>query len=328
MKTNSLNLTYKASIIDVSKALGDKAYDNKASFTIDGNISTATATRWFGLSKNDILKKEYTYNQDTAPNVRYKITVNEGAIKLNEGKDIELVDEMGSALDYYMNSLTINGNKATANQVSYDETKHVLKIIIPDEKKVVLEYEATINLPVGEDSSALNETNAYNKCSLRGKGNVSEFETRVNLKGKVFESSGSSTGKGVSIKLYKCDKNDQTDALEKAKFSCSEVTYDSNFETTATKLKAEGETLPTGYLTFSGLSRNVLYRIVETEAPDNYKLDATPHYFIFKGNSEENYPEAIKEGDNTYPVTLIDKTQAMHFYTISNEKGTTKENTY
>lgn len=327
LKTNSLNLTYKASIIDVSKALGDKAYDNKASLSIDGNISTATATRWFGLSKNDILKKEYTYNQDTAPNVRYKITVNEGAIKLNEGKDIELVDEMGSALDYYMNSLTINGNKATANQVSYDETKHVLKIIIPDEKKVVLEYEATVNLPVGDDNNALNETNAYNKCSLRGKGNVSEFETRVNLKGKVFESSGSSTGKGVSIKLYKCDKNDQTDALEKAKFSCSEVTYDSNFETTATKLKAEGETLPTGYLTFSGLSRNVLYRIVETEAPDNYKLDATPHYFIFKGNSEENYPEAIKEGDNTYPVTLIDKTQAMHFYTISNEKGTTKENT-
>lgn len=85
--------------------------------------------------------------------------------------------------------------------------------------------------------------------------------------------------------------------------------------------------MPTGYLTFSGLSRNVLYRIVETEAPGNYKLDATPHYFIFKGNSEENYPEAIKEGDNTYPVTLIDKTQAMHFYTISNEKGTTKENT-
>ena len=66
------------------------------------------------------------------------------------------------------------------------------------------------------------------------------------------------------------------------------------------------------------MSRNVLYRIIETEAPDNYKLDATPHYFIFKGNSEENYPEAIKEGDNTYPVTLIDKTQAMHFYTISN----------
>lgn len=327
LKTNSLNLTYKASIIDVSKALGDKAYDNKASLSIDGNISTATATRWFGLSKNDILKKEYTYNQDTAPNVRYKITVNEGAIKLNEGKDIELVDEMGSALDYYMNSLTINGKRANSKQVSYDEMNHVLTIMIPDEEKIVLEYEATVNLPVGDDNNALNETNAYNKCSLRGKGNVSEFETRVNLKGKVFESSGSSTGKGVSIKLYKCDKNDQTDALEKAKFSCSEVTYDSNFETTATKLKAEGETLPTGYLTFSGLSRNVLYRIVETEAPDNYKLDATPHYFIFKGNSEENYPEAIKEGDNTYPVTLIDKTQAMHFYTISNEKGTTKENT-
>ena len=327
LKTNSLNLTYKASIIDVSKALGDKAYDNKASLSIDGNISTATATRWFGLSKNDILKKEYTYNQDTAPNVKYTITVNEGALKLNEGKDIELIDEMGSALDYYMNSLTINGKRANSKQVSYDEMNHVLTIMIPDEEKIVLEYEATVNLPVGDDNNALNETNAYNKCSLRGKGNVSEFETRVNLKGKVFESSGSSTGKGVSIKLYKCDKNDQTDALEKAKFSCSEVTYDSNFETTATKLKAEGETLPTGYLTFSGLSRNVLYRIVETEAPDNYKLDATPHYFIFKGNSEENYPEAIKEGDNTYPVTLIDKTQAMHFYTISNEKGTTKENT-
>ena len=89
-------------------------------------------------------------------------TIIEKIIRHNTGKavkpgDIELVDEMGSALDYYMNSLTINGNKATANQVSYDETKHVLKIIIPDEKKVVLEYEATINLPVGEDSSALNK---------------------------------------------------------------------------------------------------------------------------------------------------------------------------
>ena len=327
LKTNSLNLTYKASIIDISSAIGNKEYKNNASLSVDQSISKSSASRWLDLSKDNILNKKYSYSQDTAPNVKYTITVNEGALKLNEGKDIELIDEMGSALDYYMNSLTINGKRANSKQVSYDEMNHVLTIMIPDEEKIVLEYEATVNLPVGDDNNALNETNAYNKCSLRGKGNVSEFETRVNLKGKVFESSGSSTGKGVSIKLYKCDKNDQTDALEKAKFSCSEVTYDSNFETTATKLKAEGETLPTGYLTFSGLSRNVLYRIVETEAPDNYKLDATPHYFIFKGNSEENYPEAIKEGDNTYPVTLIDKTQAMHFYTISNEKGTTKENT-
>lgn len=327
LKTNYMKLMYKTSIIDISSAIGNKEYKNNASLSVDQSISKASASRWLDLSKDNILNKKYSYSQDTAPNVKYTITVNEGALKLNEGKDIELIDEMGSALDYYMNSLTINGKRANSKQVSYDEMNHVLTIMIPDEEKIVLEYEATVNLPVGDDNNALNETNAYNKCSLRGKGNVSEFETRVNLKGKVFESSGSSIGKGVSIKLYKCDKNDQTDALEKAKFSCSEVTYDSNFETTATKLKAEGETLPTGYLTFSGLSRNVLYRIVETEAPDNYKLDATPHYFIFKGNSEENYPEAIKEGDNTYPVTLIDKTQAMHFYTISNEKGTTKENT-
>ena len=327
LKTNYMKLMYKTSIIDISSAIGNKEYKNNASLSVDQSISKSSASRWLDLSKDNILNKKYSYSQDTAPNVKYTITVNEGALKLNEGKDIELIDEMGSALDYYMNSLTINGKRANSKQVSYDEMNHVLTIMIPDEEKIVLEYEATVNLPVGDDNNALNETNAYNKCSLRGKGNVSEFETRVNLKGKVFESSGSSTGKGVSIKLYKCDKNDQTDALEKAKFSCSEVTYDSNFETTATKLKAEGETLPTGYLTFSGLSRNVLYRIVETEAPDNYKLDATPHYFIFKGNSEENYPEAIKEGDNTYPVTLIDKTQAMHFYTISNEKGTTKENT-
>ena len=327
LKTNYMKLMYKTSIIDISSAIGNKEYKNNASLSVDQSISKESASRWLDLSKDNILNKKYSYSQDTAPNVKYTITVNEGALKLNEGKDIELIDEMGSALDYYMNSLTINGKRANSKQVSYDEMNHVLTIMIPDEEKIVLEYEATVNLPVGDDNNALNETNAYNKCSLRGKGNVSEFETRVNLKGKVFESSGSSTGKGVSIKLYKCDKNDQTDALEKAKFSCSEVTYDSNFETTATKLKAEGETLPTGYLTFSGLSRNVLYRIVETEAPDNYKLDATPHYFIFKGNSEENYPEAIKEGDNTYPVTLIDKTQAMHFYTISNEKGTTKENT-
>ena len=46
-------------------------------------------SRWFKISKDTVLKKEYTYNRDTAPNVKYTITVNETASKLNNGNDIK-----------------------------------------------------------------------------------------------------------------------------------------------------------------------------------------------------------------------------------------------
>ena len=322
IKTKKIRLRYRIKIIDITKAFNDKEYTNTATLILDDKTMSASDSRWFKISKDTVLKKEYTYNRDTAPNVKYTITVNETASKLNNGNDITLKDEMGSALDYYMNSLTINGIKATSQQVNYDEHTHILTIKIPDEKKVVLKYEATVNLPVGGDSNALNESNAFNKCSLKGTPNQAKLDTQVSLKGKVFESSGSSTGNGVSVKLYKYEKGDQTKTLKDAEFVCSEVSYDDHLNTTEEVVKSRGTTLSNGYLNFYGLQRNKLYKIVETKAPDNYKLDATPKYFIFKGNNK-TYPDTITNGGITYPVTCIDESQAIYTCMFENEKGST-----
>ena len=322
IKTKKIRLRYRIKIIDITKAFNDKEYTNTATLILDDKTMSASDSRWFKISKDTVLKKEYTYNRDTAPNVKYTITVNETASKLNNGNDITLKDEMGSALDYYMNSLTINGIKATSQQVNYDEHTHILTIKIPDEKKVVLKYEATVNLPVGGDSNALNESNAFNKCSLKGTPNQAKLDTQVSLKGKVFESSGSSTGNGVSVKLYKYEKGDQTKTLKDAEFVCSEVSYDDHLNTTEEVVKSRGTTLSNGYLNFYGLQRNKLYKIVETKAPDNYKLDATPKYFIFKGNNK-TYPDTITNGGVTYPVTCIDESQAIYTCMFENEKGST-----
>ena len=325
IRTKTMRLRYRVKIIDVTKAFEKKEYINTATLILDGKtMSAPAASGWFEISKDTVLKKEYVYNSDTAPNVKYKITVNETASKLNNGNNIVLKDEMGSALDYYMNSMKINGEKATSQQVNYDENTHTLIITIPDEKKVVLEYEATVNLPVGEDSNALNESNAYNKCSLKGTLNPAKLDTQVSLKGKVLESSGSSTGNGVSVKLYKYEKGDQTKTLKDAEFVCSEVSYDDHLNTTKEVAKSSGTTSSNGYLTFSGLKRNQLYKIVETKAPDNYKLDATPKYFIFKGNNK-TYPDTITNGGITYPVTCIDESQAIYTCMFENEKGSTPE---
>ena len=322
IKTKKIRLRYRIKIIDITKAFNDKEYTNTATLILDDKTMSDSDSRWFKISKDTVLKKEYTYNRDTAPNVKYTITVNETASKLNNGNDITLIDEMGSALDYYMNSLTINGIKATSQQVNYDEHTHILTIKIPDEKKVVLKYEATVNLPVGGDSNALNESNAFNKCSLKGTPNQAKLDTQVSLKGKVFESSGSSTGNGVSVKLYKYEKGDQTKTLKDAEFVCSEVSYDDHLNTTEEVVKSRGTTLSNGYLNFYGLQRNKLYKIVETKAPDNYKLDATPKYFIFKGNNK-TYPDTITNGGITYPVTCIDESQAIYTCMFENEKGST-----
>ena len=101
--------------------------------TMSLNVTAEANTSTLKLV-NCLIKKEYRFDKNggtgsSADSTNTNVTVNgdKNAFYGTTDKDIELVDEMGSALDYYMNSLTINGNKATANQVSYDETKTCIK---------------------------------------------------------------------------------------------------------------------------------------------------------------------------------------------------------
>lgn len=97
-----------------------------------------------------------------------------------------------------------------------------------------------------------------------------------------------------------------------------------------------GTTDANGELTFSitsaeqTLSPNVLYRLTETKAPDNYILDSTPKYLFFyeKGADPK---EAFKTALGDTPITDHDKTVTVDDVTFGCSTNTTQltvRNTY
>ena len=97
-----------------------------------------------------------------------------------------------------------------------------------------------------------------------------------------------------------------------------------------------GTTDANGELTFSitsaeqTLSPNVLYRLTETKAPDNYILDSTPKYLFFYEKGA-NPKEAFKTALGDTPITDHDKTVTVDDVTFGCSTNTTQltvRNTY
>lgn len=312
---NKLYLFYSTQIVDYSKNLTGN-YINTAKITVDGIESgEASASEWKNFNKQDLVDKTGVYTKDTAPNVEYTIIVNKSGADLNPGGDtLTLEDTLGSAMQYYPGSMEINGNKANASQVSYDATSLKLTITVPDSTMVTVKYKATVTLPVG---SELNAANSTNNCVLKGNTTDGLGDDHA-LSGFVLQSSGTSSSNGVSIVIHKQDATSLAE-LVGAKFKCSKVTYNAQYNVTTMADVATAQSNTNGIATFGTLNKDVLYRIVETEAPTGYKLDSTPHYFIFKQTGTTTpYPTQITENGQTYAVTVSDENTTICNYSISN----------
>ena len=81
--------------------------------------------------------------------------------------------------------------------------------------------------------------------------------------------------------------------------------------------------------TASCLKPDVLYKLVETKAPTDYQLDATPHYLLFRNNaSAENeqqaFAKAIGQADGTTILTVNDETVDLNRNVqVGSDAGTT-----
>ena len=196
---------YQTKIKDVSLAFEKNHFINKAKITINGiSYPEVEKDAWKHLSKEDIISKTGNYEKNTKP-VDYTITVNANAQDLDPESDtLTLVDTMGSALDYVMGSLKIDGKQATGEQVVYDQTIRTLTVKVPDGKKVVITYQATVNLSPFTDGKQnyLDESNAKNTCKLMGV-HTDQGSSSYTIKHKVVSSKGTSKMESVSARVYK-----------------------------------------------------------------------------------------------------------------------------
>ena len=318
-----LCLCYTTDYANLNQAMTSQDYVNKAFIKVNDRVcpEVSATAQWKQLKKDSIIDKTGQYDATTAPNVKYTITVNENALDLDAASDqLLLKDVMGSAIEYYPGSMKIDGVTATSQQVSYDASTRTLEVKVPDSKKVVITYMGTITLDVG---AALTDVNCVNSCSLSGVGDAGTDKYRPSATA-VIKSAGSSTSNGVVIHIVKHKKGETTNYLPNAEFTCSEMAYNAATGVVGTAITSQTVASNTvGKASFSNLYRAKLYRIVETKAPANYKIDTTPRYFLFKetGNTG-TYPSNVTENGVSYPVHLEEAVTTSYTYSFPNEEIT------
>lgn len=318
-----LCLCYTTDYANLNQAMTSQDYVNKAFIKVNDRVcpEVSATAQWKQLKKDSIIDKTGQYDATTAPNVKYTITVNENALDLDAASDqLLLKDVMGSAIEYYPGSMKIDGVTATSQQVSYDASTRTLEVKVPDSKKVVITYMGTITLDVG---AALTDANCVNSCSLSGVGDAGTDKYRPSATA-VIKSAGSSTSNGVVIHIVKHKKGETTNYLPNAEFTCSEMAYNATTGVVGTAITSQTVASNTvGKASFSNLYRAKLYRIVETKAPANYKIDTTPRYFLFKetGNAG-TYPSNVTENGVSYPVHLEEAVTTSYTYSFPNEEIT------
>ena len=309
---------YKTKVINPLLAV-DKSFINTAKIVIDGvNFNPIQGTVYNPVQKNDIIKKEGKYDSSTAPFVEYKIVVNENGLQLNNGNNLKLTDKMGSALDYVFGSMKIDGESPTNNQVQYNSVERKLTIIVSDGVKHEIIYTAKVNLEAGKGNK-LNAENAFNTVVLNGTSSNKPSDNVI-INGDVVASTAGGGATGASVSIYKLDANDETKVLKGAKFTLYKVELNEDNTIKPTE-KVETKETDSNGLTVFRVTKNILYKIEETEAPNEYQKDDVVHYFIFKGTEKlPEYPTEIIDGEVTKNVDVVADNQNSYSYYVTNSK--------
>lgn len=277
-------------------------------------------------------------NGNWTNNVTYTVIINPAAQKLGTTGTLKLRDKAeiirGNSFYghnvrlYYYEHDKYEHNKDVSSltqvkeglyHIDASEPDYWLCMTVPDGTALLLQYDIEF------DPGSYTDPKLSNTVQLEGvaQGTAEDVNFKTN------ESSVQIT-RGQLV-IHKMD-------AETSKFlPDAEFTID-YYDTGSSMFKTfmPGTTDANGELTFSitsakqTLSPNVLYRLTETKAPDNYILDSTPKYLFFyeKGADPK---EAFKTALGDTPITDHDKTVTVDDVTFGCSTNTTQltvRNTY
>lgn len=323
----SLEIQVVTKVTDTEMMLNgtQKTYTNGITVKNDSGNVISTSAADVTIAKKTISK---TKGNVTGSKLPFTITVNDlGEDLVKDSDTLTLVDELSSPLRFEPDSLVVkdqSGNTLTGISPVIEETdtgeKMTLKI--PDDKKLTITYEASLNSAPDTDIAVNNAAYwfGYNKT-------IAQI-SNAHVSYHVEATAGTSKSPVLSVK--KVDKDNTSKVLKGAKFSLQEMKWDedsSSWKPASSQKFQTGTTDENGMLSFekSGqaqpLKYNTVYCLKEIEAPEGYVLDPTPGYYVI----------AQKTKDSTYPQELT--TWAEHgakiYYsgstykiTVYNRKGT------
>mgnify|MGYP000815750758 FL=1 len=345
-KQHKFRILYKVSVSDDPRwknpSVGKLTYTNTATWGEQTDTTTTTVTR-----KVEQVKKTGWQDTGNDRKLHYQVVINPA------GEDLSAGQTKAEKIELWDNISTTNGAIATGDVNSvklyfydYDETVGVttgkevprnmyrileadktgwLHMEIPNMAALILVYDCNV-----KDGSAAASYQVSNTVTLSNGSKSSDSGITYQVKADatattaqfVLRKKDSYSGvslKGAEFTIYQYDK-----AIEGwtkwAGNGTGTLATDENGQASLAVLDSE---------TASCLKPDVLYKLVETKAPTDYQLDATPHYLLFRNNaSAENEQKAFANAtgvaEGTTILTVNDETVDLNRNVqVGSDAGTT-----
>lgn len=341
-----IRIQYKVSVSDdpswKNPSVGKLIYTNTATWGELTETTTTTITR-------DVEQVKKTGWQDPGNDrkLHYQVVINPA------GDDLSAGQTRAEKIELWDNISTTNGAIATGDVNSvklyfynYDETVGVttgkevprnmyrileadkngwLHMVIPNMAALILVYDCNV-----KDGSAAASYQVSNTVTLSNGSKSSDSGITYQVKADatattaqfVLRKKDSYSGvslEGAEFTIYQYNKETE----EWTKWTgngTGTLTTDENGQASLAVLNSE---------TASCLKPDVLYKLVETKAPTDYQLDATPHYLLFRNNaSAENEQKAFANAtgvaEGTTILTVNDETVDLNSNVqVGSDAGTT-----
>lgn len=339
-----IRIQYKVSVSDDPRwknpSVGELTYTNSATWGERTETTTTTVTR-------DVEQVKKTGWQDpgNGRKLHYQVVINPA------GEDLSAGQTRAEKIELWDNISTTNGAIATGDVNSvklyfydYDETVGVttgkevprnmyrileadkdgwLHMEIPNMAALILVYDCNV-----KDGSAAASYQVSNTVTLSNGSKSSDSGITYQVKADatattaqfVLRKKDSYSGvslKGAEFTIFQYD-------TESGRFvpwtgnGTGTLTTDENGQASLAVLDSE---------TASCLKPDVLYKLVETKAPTDYQLDATPHYLLFRKNaSAENEQAAFAAATGAPGTTLTVGTETVDLnrnVQVGSDAGTT-----
>lgn len=341
-----IRIQYKVSVSDdpswKNPSVGKLTYTNTATWGELTETTTTTVTR-------DVEQVKKTGWQDTGNDrkLHYQVVINPA------GDDLSAGQTKAEKIELWDNISTTNGAIATGdiNSVklyyyAYDETEGVilgqevdrdlyrileadkggwLHMQIPNMVALILVYDCSV-----KDGSAAASYQVSNTVTLSNGSESSDS-------GITYQVNADATATTAQFVLRK--KNSYSgESLKGAEFTIYQYdTVSGRFVpwtgngtgTLTTDENGQASLAVLDSKTASCLKPDVLYKLVETKAPTDYQLDATPHYLLFRNNAraeneQQAFAKATGQADGTTTLTVDGETVNLNSNVqVGSDAGTT-----
>lgn len=323
-------------------SVGQVIYTNTATWGELTETTTTTVTR-----KVEQVKKTGWQDTGNDRKLHYQVVINPA------GEDLSAGQTRAEKIELWDNISTTNGAIATGDVNSvklyfydYDETVGVttgkevprnmyrileadkngwLHMEIPNMAALILVYDCNV-----KDGSAAASYQVSNTVTLSNGSKSSDSGITYQVKADatattaqfVLRKKDSYSGvslKGAEFTIYQYDTV-SGQFVPWTGNGTGTLTTDENGQASLAVLDSE---------TASCLKPDVLYKLVETKAPTDYQLDATPHYLLFRKNaSAENeqqaFAKATGQADGTTTLTVDGETVDLNRNVqVGSDAGTT-----